>query len=235
MASNPPETPPPAASGPEGASPARRPSNAVIKRLSLYSRVLQALEYENIEKVSSAELARRLGLNPSQVRKDLAHFGTFGVPGFGYSVGDLRQKIRGILGKDRVVHVILVGVGNLGSALMSYGGFLKQGFEMMWGFDADPVAARARSRTQIPIFHVDDLEKQLVGKSVDIAVLALPATEAQLIADRLVKLGVDAFLNFVPCHLDVPANVKVRYVDLALELESLSFYLRDEERFLKLD
>lgn len=211
----------------------RKPPNAVIKRLSLYSRVLQDLEFAHVEKVSSAEIARNLGLNSSQVRKDLAYFGQFGVPGFGYVVEDLRKKIRSILGKDREVHVILIGVGNLGSALLSYKGFLKEGFTMMWGFDVDPEAARGRSRTDVPIYHVDEMEDRLVGKSVDIAVLAVPAAKAQETADRVIELGIHAILNFVPAHLQIPDFVSVRYVDLALELENLSFYLRDEESVLK--
>jgi redox-sensing transcriptional repressor len=205
----------------------RRIPKAVIKRLSLYARVLQALEFEHIEKVSSAELARRLGLNSAQVRKDLAYFGPFGVPGFGYYVSDLRRQIRHILGKDRKVRVVLVGVGNLGSALLSYKGFLKDGFSMLWGFDIDPEAARARSRTTVPIFPINDLEARLSDRQIDIAVLAVPAETAQEIANRLVNLGVHAILNFVPIHLAVPPHVQVRYVDLSLELESLSYYIQD--------
>ncbi|MBI1292678.1 redox-sensing transcriptional repressor Rex [bacterium] len=205
---------------------ARKTSPAVVKRLSLYSRVLQAMEFDGQDKVSSADLARRLGLNSSQVRKDLAIFGQFGVPGFGYPVMELRREIRRILGTDREVRVILIGVGNLGSALMSYRGFLKQGFTMLWGFDADPVAAAQRVRTRIPIFHVDDLEQQIASRPVDIAVLAVPQEAAQGITDRLVALGVMAILNFTPARIQVPAGVHVRYVDLSLELESLSFYVQ---------
>lgn len=208
--------------------PSKRIPNAVIKRLSLYARVLQGLEYEHIEKVSSAELARRLGLNSAQVRKDLAFFGQFGVPGFGYYVSDLRKEVRKILGKDRDIRVILVGVGNLGSALLSYKGFLKQGFTMLWGFDSDPEAARARSRASTPIFHTDDLPRQLAENPVDIAVLAVPSEFAQETANLLVRCGVNAILNFVPVHLEVPAKVHVRYVDLSLELESLGYYLQEE-------
>ncbi len=201
---------------------------AAIKRLSLYLRILQLLETERAEKVSSAELARRLGLNSAQVRKDLALFGQFGTPGFGYHVTGLRKELRRILGMDREVRVVLVGAGNLGSALLSYKGFLKQGFTMLWGFDADPEAASARARTRVPIYHVDELERRLTAQPVDIAVLAVPAEAAQPLADRLVALGVRAILNFVPARLEVPADVQVRYVDLSLELESLSYYVQDD-------
>ncbi len=199
---------------------------AVIKRLSLYSRILQDLELENVEKISSADLGRRLGFNSAQVRKDLACFGQFGVPGFGYYVSDLRKNLRSILGKDRTVRVILIGVGNLGSALISYHGFTKQGFKMMWGFEAQPEAATQRVRSEVPIYHVDELESKIQGESVDIAVLAVPATEIQSIAERVVAAGVKAILNFVPARIEVPEEVQVRYVDLALELESLSYYVR---------
>jgi redox-sensing transcriptional repressor len=206
----------------------RRIPPAVVKRLSLYARVLQLLQFEAVDKVSSAELARRLGIKPAQVRKDLACFGQFGVPGFGYHVGDLLKEVRRILGTDREVKVILIGVGNLGSALMSYRGFLKQGFTMLWGFDSDPELARQRTRTDVPIYHIRDLEHYLSKDAVEIAVLAVPGDAAQEIADRLFLHGVRAILNFVPTRLNVPPSVYVRYVDLSLELESLSFYLQEE-------
>lgn len=206
----------------------RRAPHAVVKRLSLYARVLQSLAMEHIEKVSSAELARRLGLKSAQVRKDLALFGQFGVPGFGYYVNDLHRELRRILGKDREMRVVLIGVGNLGSALMSYGGFLKEGFTMLWGFDIDPEAASARVRTSVPIYSINDLEERLSGRQVDVAVLAVPAPVVQEMADRLVALGINAILNFVPARLHVPEHVHVRYVDLSLELESLSYYIKDE-------
>jgi len=211
---------------PNGQDPDRKIPPAVVKRLSLYSRVLTALEFDGVDKVSSAELGRRLGLNSAQVRKDLACFGQFGVPGFGYPVPELRRAVRRILGTDREVRVILIGVGNLGSALMSYRGFLKQGFTMLWGFDADPVAARQRVRSDVPIFPVEELETQMAHRAADIAVLAVPQEAAQGITDRLVALGVTAILSFTPARLQVPSSITVRYVDLSLELESLSFYIQ---------
>ncbi len=206
----------------------RRIPDPVIKRLSLYMRVLSSMDFEHAEKVSSAELARRLGLNSAQVRKDLAIFGQFGIPGVGYYVSDLIRRLREILGKDREVTVILIGVGNLGSALLSYGGFLKQGFTMLWGFDVDPQSARSRTRSEVPIFPINELEAKLAQRRVDLAVLAVPSDAAQPIATRLVRNGIGAILNFVPVHLDVPSHVEVRYVDLSLELESLSYYVQDE-------
>ncbi len=198
---------------------------AVIKRLSLYTRVLQNLEWSNVEKVSSQELAEHLGLNSAQVRKDLAYFGQFGVPGLGYYVSDLRANLKRILRTDRPVRVILMGVGNLGSALMTYAGFIRQGVKFVMAFDVDQ-AKVGTTWNGVAIHHVDDLEKHLKVGGADIAVLTIPAETVQPLVDRLVKLGIAGILNFVPKRLIVPAGVKVHYVDLAIEIESLSYYLK---------
>jgi redox-sensing transcriptional repressor len=198
---------------------------AVIKRLSLYSRVLQNLEILDRDKVSSRELATRLGLNSAQVRKDLAYFGQFGVPGLGYYVSDLRQNIKRILGTDRGVRLALVGVGNLGTALMSYGGFSRQGFQIVAAFDSDKRKVGS-VKAGVAIHDVGDLETVIRTEHVDIAVLAVPADHAQSVCDLIVRAGIIAILNFVPIHLHVPDNVKVHYVDLSIEIESLSYYLR---------
>jgi redox-sensing transcriptional repressor len=197
---------------------------AVIKRLSLYSRILQQLEMKKIEKVSSKELGERLGLNSAQVRKDLAYFGQFGVPGFGYYVGDLRRNIKKILGTDREIRVGLVGVGNLGSALLAYGGFMRQGFRLMAGFDSSKRKI-GTERTGVPVMDVGVMEEKIKELAIDIMILAVPAEVAQDICDRVVKAGITAILNFVPTRLIVPDPVKVHYVDLAIEMESLSYYL----------
>ncbi|MCC6546371.1 redox-sensing transcriptional repressor Rex [Candidatus Sumerlaeota bacterium] len=202
----------------------------MIKRLSLYSRILQSFEFQGIEKISSAEVARRLGLNSAQVRKDLACFGQFGIPGFGYHVNDLRKQVRGILKTDREMRVILVGVGNLGTALLSYRGFLKQGFTMLFGFDVNPRSAEGRTRSNVPIYDIRDLESKIEGQRIDIAVLAVPVEVAQEVTNRLVKCGVLAILNFVPMRIEVPAHIQVRYVDFSLELESLAYYVQDREK-----
>jgi redox-sensing transcriptional repressor len=173
---------------------------AVVKRLSLYSRVLQNLEIKNIHKVSSKDLGDLLGVNSAQVRKDLAYFGQFGVPGFGYYVSELRTKIKEILGTNRPLRIGLVGVGNLGTALLSYTGFEKQ----------DTV----------------NLERKIRENQIEIIILTVPSETAQEITNRIVKAGVSAILNFVPTRLIVPDYVTVHYVDLSIEIESLSFYLK---------
>jgi len=198
---------------------------SVIKRLALYARTLHRMELNGIMRVSSKTLAERLGITPAQVRKDLAHFGQFGVPGFGYRPGELREKLRKILGTDRMIRVAIVGAGNLGKALLSYVGFRAQGFKFVAAFDSDQRKI-GHIINNIKIQNIDNLEKIILGKKVDIAILAVPASKAQEVTDRLIKCNINAILNFVPLRLIVSDNVKVHYVDLAIELESLSFYLR---------
>jgi redox-sensing transcriptional repressor len=208
-----------------GASRHRKIPNAVIKRLSLYSRVLQAMEMRSVEKISSMELGDKLGLNPAQIRKDLAYFGQFGVRGVGYYVADLRKSVKRILGTDREVRVGLIGAGNLGSALLSYGGFARQGFKIVVAFDNDRRKVGS-IKNNVHIVNVRELEEKIKSHAIDLVILAVPAHAAQEMVERVVKAGVKAILNFVPTRLVVPDNVKVHYVDLAIEIESLTYYLR---------
>jgi len=201
---------------------------AVVRRLALYSRVLSDLQLDNVEKISSSDLAELLGINSAQVRKDLAYFGQFGVPGFGYYVADLRNNLKRILRTDREVRVVLVGVGNLGSALVSYGGFQRQGFKIVMAFDADRRKVGS-SRGDLAVHHMDDLEVQIKESGAEIAILAVPADACQPVTDRLVKAGIKGVLNFVPRRLNVPPHVKVHYVDLSIEMETLSYYLRTQD------
>ena len=198
---------------------------SVIKRLALYSRTLHRMELNGVTRVSSKTLADRLGVNPAQVRKDLAHFGQFGVPGFGYRPRDLREQLRKILGTDREIRVAIVGVGNLGKALLSYVGFRAQGFKFVIAFDTDQRKI-GHTINNVKIVNTKDLEKIIRKKHVDIVILSVPSNVAQEVTDRLGKTGINAILNFVPLRLLVPPMVKVHYVDLAIELESLSFYLK---------
>lgn len=198
---------------------------AVIKRLSLYARALKLLSVNRIEKLSSQELGKRLGINPAQVRKDLAYFGQFGIPGVGYRVEDLRRQIKTILGTDRTVRIALVGVGNLGQALLSYANFRQEGFVFAAGFDSDNRKVGSE-RSGVAIFHTDDLGTKLLELGVDIVALAVPVSAAQPLVDKVVEAGIKAVLNFVPTRLVVPPDVKVHYVDLTIEIESLSYYLR---------
>lgn len=196
-----------------------------IYRLSIYHRCLQRLQDNGQETVSSTALAKVAGVKPAQLRKDLAYFGQFGTRGLGYPVETLGSMIRDLLGRERLQPVVLVGAGNLGSALLRYQGFQKEGFEVICAFDADPDAARSRG-VAIPVRSEREIEEFVQAENVKLAILCVPASYAQLIANRLVAAGVQGILNFSPVMLELPDEVVVNNVDLALELEHLSFFIR---------
>lgn len=196
-----------------------------IYRLSIYYRCLQRLKENEVETVSSDALARAAGVKPSQLRKDLAYFGQFGTRGLGYPVEALATTIRETLGRERLQPVVLIGAGNLGSALLRYQGFQKEGFEVVAAFDANPDSARTRV-VSIPVFPESDLDTFVREHSIKLAILCVPAEFAQAVVNRLVAVGVQGILNFSPLLLEVPAEVTVNNVDLALELEHLSYFIR---------
>lgn len=196
-----------------------------IYRLSIYHRCLQKLKDNGVETVSSTTLAKAAGVKPSQLRKDLAYFGQFGTRGLGYPVEVLSNTIRETLGREHLQPVILIGVGNLGSALLHYQGFEREGFEVVAAFDANPVAARARG-VNVPVLPDSDLEEFITRESVKLAILCVPAEFAQSVVNRLVVAGIQGILNFSPIVLEVSADVTVNNVDLALELEHLGYFIR---------
>jgi redox-sensing transcriptional repressor len=196
-----------------------------IYRLSIYYRCLQKLNSNGLDTVSSTTLARAAGVKPAQLRKDLAYFGQFGTRGLGYPVEILATTIRETLGRQHLQPVILVGAGNLGSALLRYHGFEKEGFEVVAAFDANPEATRARGVT-IPVFPDSDLETFITRHAVKLAILCVPVEFAQAVVNRLVAAGIQGVLNFSPLMLEVTADVTVNNVDLALELEHLSYFIR---------
>lgn len=196
-----------------------------IYRLSIYHRCLQRLHDNSQETVSSTALAKAAGVKPAQLRKDLAYFGQFGTRGLGYPVDTLASMIRDLLGRERLQPVVLVGAGNLGSALLRYQGFQKEGFEVVCAFDADPESARQRG-IGIPVRSEVEIEEFVRSEGVKLAILCVPAGFAQAVANRLVAAGVQGILNFSPVMLEVPEEVVVNNVDLALELEHLSFFVR---------
>ena len=196
-----------------------------IYRLSIYYRCLQRLKENDVETVSSDALARAAGVKPSQLRKDLAYFGQFGTRGLGYPVEALATTIRETLGRERLQPVVLIGAGNLGSALLRYQGFQKEGFEVVAAFDANPDSARTRV-VSIPVFPESELDSFVREHSIKLAILCVPAEFAQSVVNRLVVGGVQGILNFSPLLLEVPADVTVNNVDLALELEHLSYFIR---------
>jgi redox-sensing transcriptional repressor len=195
---------------------------AVVTRLSLYLRELQHLIADNKETISSSELGRQLGFTDAQVRKDLAHFGHFGHPGIGYRCQELIGEIRKILGTDREWRVALIGVGNLGRALLGYRGFAQQGFRVVAAFEADPEKVGTHI-DGVEVCHLDKLAKKIAELGIELGMVAVPAGHAQEVADRLVAAGIGGIVNFAPVTLRVPSGVSIVGVDLARELEQVTF------------
>ena len=195
-----------------------------VRRLSVYTRCLQQLEEDGVKTVSSQELAERFNFNSAQVRKDLAYFGEFGVRGIGYYVSGLKAELQKILGLDREWQVALVGLGNLGSALFHYKGFARQGFRISVIFDDDP-AKVGKTEDDVPILPLRDLAREVKARNLQIAIVAVPAESAQAVTTLIAAAGIKAILNFAPGRLRAAKDVRLKNVDLSIELESLSFYL----------
>jgi redox-sensing transcriptional repressor len=212
----------------------KRISESTIHRLSLYYRVLSLLEKENYETVSSKELAKREKLTPAQVRKDLSFFGSFGTRGLGYPVNELKSKIASILGIDRTWRVALIGVGNIGSALVSYKEFQKQGFQIVKLFDNDQRKIGSNHKGII-VSDVKNLMKELQEARIEMVIVAVPATVAQYLVDDVTRAGVKAILNFAPVNLKVPEDVYLRNENMAMELEYLSFATVNNQRQKRLN
>jgi redox-sensing transcriptional repressor len=200
----------------------KRISESTIHRLSLYLRALSILEKEGHETVSSKELARREKLTPAQVRKDLSFFGSFGTRGLGYPVSALKERMASILGIDRTWKVALFGIGNIGSALVSYKEFARQGFQIIKLFDNDQRKIGSNHKGII-ISDTRNMRHELAEAQIDIAVIAVPATVAQYLVDDIVNAGIKAILNFAPINLRVPDDVYLRNENMSMELEYLSF------------
>jgi redox-sensing transcriptional repressor len=200
-------------------------SELTTNRLSVYLRSLNQLDAAGVRTISSHALADQFHLNAAQIRKDLAHFGEFGVRGVGYYVKELRRHLRQILGLDRRVRVAIMGAGNLGLALADYPGFRMEGFEIAALFDSARAKIGQRSRGGVPIFDIRDFRRIVRREQITIAVVAVPAAAAQTVVNTAVGHGIKAILNFSPGALKVPPDVKLKSVDLTVSLESLSFFL----------
>lgn len=203
---------------------AGRISESTIKRLSLYYRALAALEQNGQPTVSSRDLARREHLSPAQVRKDLSFFGSFGTRGLGYPVGALRARLARILGIDRTWNVAVLGAGNIGTALVSYREFKNQGFLIKRIFDSDPRKIGTRHGGLV-VADISQLEAELSAERIEIVIMAVPAEAAQPLADRCVRGGIKAILNFAPVNLVLPEDVCLRRENMSMELEFLSYSL----------
>ncbi len=197
--------------------------DVTVERLSIYLRAIKNLEEDKI--LSSQELADLVGTSDGQVRKDLAYFGEFGVPGQGYKVGKLKQEIRHILGLDSTWGIAIVGIGKLGAALLTYPGFKREEFEIRAAFDNDESKIEKVWRG-IRVQHVDKIPKVLSERQIKIGVITTPATSAQEVADKLAKGGVKGILNFAPVRISVSKEIRLKNVDLSMQLETLSYFLR---------
>lgn len=199
----------------------------VIARLPIYLQILNHLQREGYEIVSSKELAKHLGVTATQIRKDFSYFGEFGKQGSGYNVTRLTDELREILNLNQIWQVALVGVGNLGQALLSYQGFSRKGFELILAFDNNPKLINA-TISGLKVLDVENLEEEISKHQVKIAILTVPSQAAQCITNRLVNCGIKAILNYAPVTLKVDNNIRVLNIDPVLKLQNLSYYLSDQ-------
>ena len=207
----------------------RKVPESTVSRLSLYVRLLGELQAEGVATLSSEELAQRCGTTAAQVRKDLSFFGTFGKRGLGYSVAELGAALRSILGLERRWRVALVGAGRIGMALLGYQDFRRQGFHIEAVFDADP-AKVGLELLGLTVQSAEMMDHALAESAIDIVIIATPGDAAQRVVDRVLAAGVRAILNFAPVKLDVPPGVALKNVNMAVELEALSFALANANR-----
>lgn len=203
----------------------RKIADSTVRRLAIYLRFLEEFEHQGAGTVSSEALAARAGTTSAQVRKDLSFFGSFGKRGLGYDVHALAKQLRTILGLTRRYRVILVGAGRLAGALVQYAEFGARGFDIVAAVDRDPAKIGTRWG-ELVIADVADLEKIVRRDHIEIAILVTPADPAQALVDRLVSAGVTAILNFAAVQLHVPQGMDVKNVNLAVELETLSYAIQ---------
>jgi redox-sensing transcriptional repressor len=206
----------------------KRIAESTVRRLSVYLRYLEELTVRGITTTSSDELAGHSGTTPAQVRKDLSFFGSFGKRGLGYSVPDLSERIRRILGLGREWKVVIIGAGKIGSALSTYRGFRQRGFSVTGVYDKDPEKIGRRWDGHL-VRDIKCLEADAATDRPDIAVLAIPADNVQAEVDRIVRAGIPAILNFAPARLKVPPGIAFKTVNMAMELEGLSYALTNRE------
>jgi redox-sensing transcriptional repressor len=200
-----------------------------VRRLSDYYRVLRTLESQgDTEPLSSEKMSRLTGFTAAQVRRDLAYFGSFGRRGVGYDIGELQQSLRSILGIDHAWALALVGVGNLGTAILSYPGFRAQGFHIVAAFDSD-ATKHGRHFRDIVVRPLEELPRIARELNISMAIVAVPAAEAQTVVDAIVAAGIKGILNFAPVKLTVPSGVFLEKVDLTIEIEYLSYLLTNTE------
>jgi redox-sensing transcriptional repressor len=206
----------------------KRIADSTVRRLSAYLRFLEDFETRGLSTISSDELAKRGGTTSAQVRKDLSFFGSFGKRGLGYSVPELAGQLREILGLGKDWRVVIVGAGKIGAALAQYRGFRQRGFNILAAYDnnGDKIGKRLEG---IPVRDIAQLDRDILREKPDIVVLTVPSDQAQALLDRVVKAGIKAVLNFAPTQLQSPPDVTVKTVNMAMELEGLSFALTNRD------
>lgn len=197
--------------------------DATVARLPVYLRALNALAEQDVATCSSIELADAAGVNPAKLRKDLSYLGSYGTRGVGYDVEYLRYQIAREMGQTQDWEVVIVGIGNLGSALSAYQGFMSRGIRVAALVDADPQRI-GTVISDIVVSSMDDLDEIIADRSISIGIIATPGTAAQEVADRLVAAGITSILNFAPALVQVPEGVDVRKVDLSIELQILAYH-----------
>lgn len=196
----------------------------IITRLPVYLRALQRMADKGIKTTSSQELGERVGISAAQIRKDISQFGEFGKQGTGYTIDYLLDKLREILKVDRMWDVIIIGAGDMGHALARYQGFSNRGFNVVMIFDNDKEKI-GQKIGEFTIESIDNLVEKIKSADIKIAMLTIPATAAQSIADKLVEAGVKAILNYAPISLSVPKGVRVQHTDPATHLQRMTYYL----------
>ena len=206
----------------------RKIADSTVRRLSLYLRFLEEFEGRGVATVSSDALAQRGGTTSAQVRKDLSFFGSFGKRGLGYSVPELSSALRDILGLGREWRVVIIGAGKIGAALAQYRGFRQRGYNIVAVYDSNPEKI-GRSLEGIEVRDMARFEADIAAEHPEIAVIAIPGEGAQDVLDLIVRTGIKAVLNFAPIQLNAPPDVTVKAVNMAMELEGLSFALTNRE------
>jgi redox-sensing transcriptional repressor len=199
-------------------------SEAVVRRLPIYLRYLSHLQQVGVTTVSSQQMGKTLDVNPAQIRKDLASFGDFGKKGIGYDVNYLIEKIRQILKLDQEIRVALVGAGHLGHAISNYNAYLKDNMRIVAIFDADPEKV-GKQIAGIAIQPLEELKQTVKERQIRLAIITVPASAAQAVADLLIDAGIEGILNFAPITIRTNKDVRIDYADVTSSLQSLAYYL----------
>ncbi|MBM7655736.1 redox-sensing transcriptional repressor Rex [Neobacillus cucumis] len=198
---------------------------ATAKRLPLYYRFLKNLHTSGKQRVSSAELSEAVKVDSATIRRDFSYFGALGKKGYGYNVNYLLTFFQKALDQDELTKVALIGVGNLGTAFLNYNFLKNNNTKIEVAFDVDLAKMGTKIR-EVPVYHMDDLEKVLLDQNISVVILTVPAPVAQVITDRLANAEVKGILNFTPARLNVPPSIRVHHIDLAVELQSLVYFLK---------